>query len=165
MKTTTITLAILITLISTASSFATSQKRFRMQLANQQTIEVFSKVESLVEESLPVITDAIGKSKIPVSFVLTFISKEELPVEEQLPHDTYCENQISEAYLVDLVRNLSKEEEEVNDLDLDTHAVYQQYLSERHTELTSEEISSFVKAEQEVNENNLFSSLMINVSK
>jgi hypothetical protein len=165
MKTSTITFAILITLISATSSFASSQKRFRMHLSNQQTIEIYSKVESLVEESLPVITNAICKSKSPVSFVLKFVSKEELPVEEQQPLATLCNKQISDAYLVELVRNLSKDEEEINDLDIDTHAVYQQYLSERHTELTSEEIKFFVKAEQEINEYQPLSSHIITVSK
>lgn len=153
---------IVLTNVTTASNFNT----FKMYLSKGKSIEVFVKVESMVEENLPVIHNILSKEKMQVANQpLNLPVKEEQPVEEDIvtvPVNTSC---ASDVYLGALVSELSRPEKEVDDLDFDTHEVFENYMADKHYELTPDQLSQFVKKEQEVKEDATFQSLMQAVSK
>jgi hypothetical protein len=156
MKATTLTFALIATLISTS----TSAQSFKIYTSNNLTLEVFSKVEEPVEENLPIITDAVCKSKSPANFVLEILSKEEELVAEELPVTDFCQKQISDEYMVALVRRLEKEEAEVDDLNFDTREVFNQIKDEKNYELTPEDLAGLIKEEKEVMDVILWSSAL-----
>lgn len=167
MKTLTkITLTAMMMIFLTNAINATNFKSFRMVISEGKSIEVLSKVETVVEENIPVIHNILRKEKTAVANqTLLLPVKEEKPVEEDIVTVPVNSNYASEAYYGALVSQLSRPEQEADDLDFDTREVFENYMTDKHFELTPDQLSQFVKEEQEVKEDAAFQSLMQAVSK
>jgi uncharacterized protein (UPF0335 family) len=152
---TTLTSLMILLLIS-SQSFGGSVKKLKIYLGEDKVIEVLSKVESLVEENIPVVKHSIQSN--PTTFVLQFEVKEELPVEEDLIL-TQSETTISNEQMLALIKSISKPEQEIDDLDFDTRKVFDEYQSSKGMEITPEILAKFVKAENEVVEEDFVSSI------
>ena len=167
MKTLTkITLTAMMIIILTNATTASNFKMFRMYLSEGKSIEVFSKVESIVEENLPVIHNILkGQRQQVANQRISMPVKQEEPVQEDIVTLSVKTSSPTEIVPLALVSKLSQPEQEVNDLNFDTREVFENYRAEKHHELTPRELSKLVKKEQEVKEDPAFQSLMQVVSK
>jgi uncharacterized protein (UPF0335 family) len=155
--------SLMIIIIANSQSFGGSLNKFRMYLGENKTIEVWSKVESLVEENIPVVKHSIRSN--PTTFVLQFEVKEELVVEEDLILTHTNKTTISNGQMLALIKSINKPEQEIDDLEIDTAKVFDAYQSSRGMEITPEILARFVKAENEVVEENVVSSMVGKHSK
>ncbi len=163
---TQITLTAMMIIILTNATTASNFKTFRMYLSEGKSIEVLIKVESMVEENLPVIHNILRKQSLQVvNQPHTLPVKEEQPVQEDIVTVPVNKSSVSNVYLGTLVSELSRPEKEVDDLDFDTREVFENYKAENRYQLTSEELSGFVKTEQEITEDPGFIMLMQIVSR
>lgn len=167
MKTLTkITLTAMMIIILTNVTTANNFKMFRMYLSEGKSIEVFVKVESMVEENLPVIHNILRRQNSQVvNQTLILPVKEEQPIKEDIVTVPVNKSCTSTMYLGALVSELSRPEKEADDLDFDTQEVFESYMADKHYELTPDDLKQFVKKEQEVKEDAAFQALMQAVSK
>lgn len=159
-----ITLISLMIILLSNISLAGSLTKFKMYLDGNNAIEVLSKVETLVEESLPVINKDFYK-KAASTTTLTLITKEELPLEEDLNLPEAKEEKVSVADISGLVKSLNKPEEEIDDLNFDTHEVFEQIQASKQFKLTPENLSNFIKEEKVVMEDTYYSTADHHLSK
>ncbi|TVQ15606.1 MAG: hypothetical protein EA361_05545 [Bacteroidetes bacterium] len=163
---TQITLTAMMIIILTSATHASNFTMFRMYLSEGKSIEVFTKVESLVEENIPVIHNILKRQSMQlVNQALVLPVKEEQTVEEDIITIPVNTGSASDNHLGALVSELSQPEQEIDDLDFDTREVFENYKAENQYQLTSEELSGFVKTEQEIAEDSGFMMLMQIVSK
>ncbi len=167
MKTLTkITLTAAMMIFLSNGTFATHFTSFRMVISEGKTIEILSKVEAEVEENIPVVHNILWKERMEVvNQPLVLPVKEEKAVEEDIVTVPVDEHRAAPEYLGALVRQLSRPEKEVNDLDFDTREVFENYMADKYFELTPDDLSQFVKEEPEVTEDAAFQSLMQAFSK
>ncbi|MFN2396338.1 MAG: hypothetical protein ABR597_11685 [Bacteroidales bacterium] len=134
-------------------SFAGSEKTFEMRLNNGKVIQVLSKVEEAIEETIPGYNEFVNEyrqSKFEITHMPEYI---EQPVEEDLPKYTEEKNYGKDDYLGVLLSSISKPEEEVEDnFSFDTKEVFAQIQREKRTELTNGTLAKFIKPEKEIEE-------------
>lgn len=160
-----ITLTSLMIVLLTQVSFGNNFRKFRLHLSRETSVEVFSKVESLVEENLPLIHNIIKKDNPVINSRLILPTKEEELIQEDLVGTEENVTTLDERCLMNLVREMQQPEEEVDDLDFDTHEVFENYQQNHRYTLSAEELSAFIKEEKTVEEANSFTSLMDRVAK
>jgi uncharacterized protein (UPF0335 family) len=148
--------SLMILFLITSQSFGGSVKKLKIYLGEDKVIEVLSKVESLVEENIPVVKHSMRSN--PTTFALQFEVKEEL-VEEELILIPSEKTTISNEQMFALIKSISKPEQEIDDLNFDTRKVFDEYQSSKGMEITPEILARFVKAENEVAEENFVSSM------
>ncbi len=148
-----ITLTAAMIIMSATFSLAGSLERFEVKLSNGQVLEVISKVEEVVEETIPGYEETIRNyrmSKFEITYLPVYT---ETPVEEELPVYADNTNYSHDNYLGVLLSSISKPEEEVEDnFGFDTKEVFAQLQMENRTELTNGKLAKFIKAEKEVEE-------------
>ena len=148
-----ITLTAAIIIMSATLSMAGSLEKFQMRLSNGQVLEIISKVEEVVEETIPGYNEIIRNhrmSKFEITHMPVYI---ETPVEEELPVYAENANYNHDNYLGVLLSSISKPEEEVEDnFGFDTKEVFAQIQRENRTELTNGKLAKFIKTEKEVEE-------------
>jgi hypothetical protein len=148
-----ITLTAAMIMMSATLTMAGSLEKFEVKLSNGQTLEIISKVEEVVEETIPGYEETIRNyrmSKFEISYLPVYI---ETPVEEELPVYAENANYSHDNYLGLLLSSISKPEEEVEDnFGFDTKEVFAQIQMENRTELTNGKLAKFIKAEKEVEE-------------
>ena len=162
---TKLTIAALMITIMIQSVSANNFNTFRLQISEDLIVDVTTKVESLVEENLPVIHNIIRKSNpLYGKRIILPVKPEESVIEDlaTMPVSTYNTDELNLAAVVSKIRI---PEEEIDDVTIDTQEVFEQYQAEHHFEISSKEISKFVKEEQEVTEDKNFYSLMKAISK
>ncbi len=159
-----ITLTSLMIILLSNLSLAGSFTKFKMYLNGDNAIEVLSKVESLVEECLPLVnTDFYKKSAATTT--LTLITKEELPVEEDLNLPEASNKEVSVTDISGIVKSLQKPEQEIDDLNFDTREVFEQIQASEQFKLTPEKLSHLIKVEKEVMEDIYYSSTVDHMAK
>lgn len=148
-----ITLSATLIIMSINLSFAGSEKTFEMRLNNGTVIQVLSKVEEAIEETIPGYDQFVNEyrqSKFEITHMPEYI---EQPVEEDLPGYAEEKNYAKDDYLGVLLSSISKPEEEVEDnFSFDTKEVFAQIQKENRTELTNGTLAKFIKTEKEVEE-------------
>ncbi len=160
-----ITLTSLMIILLSNISLAGSLTKFKMYLNGDNAIEVLSKVETLVDECLPVVNTDFYKKSVPTTASFTVKSKEELPLEEDLNLPEVSEEKLSVADMSALIKSLTKPEEEIDDLNFDTHEVFEQIQASEQFNLTPEKLSDFIKDEKEVMEDVYYSSAVPPLTK
>ncbi len=162
-----ITLTAIMIILTANVSYGSSFKKFQMMLSNGKSIEVLSKVETLVEENLPVLHNAIFGRADSFFTSVTILSKEEMPVEEEMVipavKASKDNNLATSLELLPIVR--MKETEVSEDLGFDTREVFENYRSENMHQLTSAQLATFVKHETEVPEDTVLCSLLQAMAK
>jgi hypothetical protein len=148
-----ITLTAAMIIMSATLSMAGSLEKFEVKLSNGQTLEIISKVEEVVEETIPGYDEIIRNhrmSKFEITHLPVYI---ETPVDEELPMYVESKNYSHDDYLGILLSSINKPEEEVEDnFSFDTKEVFAQIQKENRTELTNGTLAKFIKTEKEVEE-------------
>ena len=148
-----ITLTAAMIIMSATLSMAGSLEKFEVKLSNGQTLEIISKVEEVVEETIPGYDETIRNyrmSKFEITHLPVYI---ETPVEEELPMYVESKNYSHDDFLGVLLSSINKPEEEVEDnFSFDTKEVFAQIQKENRTELTNGTLAKFIKTEKEVEE-------------
>jgi hypothetical protein len=148
-----ITLTATLIIMSINLSFAGSEKTFEMRLSNGKVIQVLSKVEEAIEETIPGYDEFVynyRQSKFEITHMPEYI---EQPVEEDLPVYAEENNYGKNDYLGVLLSSISKPDEEVeDDFGFDTKEVFAQIQKENRTELTNGMLAKIIKPEKEVEE-------------
>lgn len=157
--------AIMIILVANVS-YGSSFKKFQMMLSNGNSIEVLSKVETLVEENLPVLHNAIFGRADSFFTSVKILSKEEMPVEEEMVIPAIKASNNTLITTLELMPIVHIQETEVSeDLGFDTKVVFENYRREKLHQLTSAQLASFVKHETEVAEDTVLCNLIKAMAK
>ena len=148
-----ITLTAAMIIMSATLSMAGSLEKFQMRLANGQVLEIISKVEEVVEETIPGYDEIIRNHRMSKFEITHLPVYTEAPVEEELPLYADNTNYSHDDYLGVLLSSINKPEEEVEDnFSFDTKEVFAQIQKENRTELTNGTLAKFIKTEKEVEE-------------
>lgn len=130
-----ITLTAIMILFTTNISMAGSFRKFQMHLTDGRTIEVVSRVEKVVKENIPTYKRLVDSKTIAHKSTTS--------------ESWNCEKSNSERVLRELISQIQKPESPVLEKDLNTQAIFKQYLQEKSYRLTVEELSNLVKVEKE----------------
>ncbi|MFW5707632.1 MAG: hypothetical protein ACOC12_06925 [Bacteroidota bacterium] len=166
MKTLTkLTIATLMIAMIIQTATATNFNTFRLQITEEHSVEVVTKVESLVEENLPVIHNMISKNNPLYNKKLKLPVKEEALVEEEIVTIPVAAKSSDDINFSSVIAALRAPEKEVDDIELDTKEIFENYQAENRFRLSAEEVSKLAREEQEVPEDESFYALMNSVSK
>ncbi len=118
--TTAAAMIILFTNVSMGGSF----QKFKMFINDSRAVEVWSKVESVVDDNMILLNVGVSKQGRNVSDVLFVPVKEEMPVNEDLVTDETRNLRVSNDELKTLLKTISKPEELVEEAFLNGSVSY-----------------------------------------
>ncbi len=162
----TITLTMIFSLLINIS-FATGFQTLKMNLSNGKTIEVLQKTEECLQESIPGHQQSIQsylekKSTIMVlpSYTEKTLNEEDFAETSVNPEKTSFKISNEEKEFMTTLAMLTKQEEEVNESEIDTRKIYDEIMTEKANQtLSADRLQQFIKPEKEIDEELNFSIL------
>ncbi|TVQ82408.1 MAG: hypothetical protein EA393_16650 [Bacteroidetes bacterium] len=149
-----ITLTATLIILSVNFAIAGNTRTFEVQLSNGKVMEITSKVEQPVEESIPGHAEFINSYRMSKFEITGMPVYTESLVEEELPVFNVKKENNNDEYLGVLLSSISKPEQEVEDnFGFDTREVFAEIRKEKNQVLTNGKLAKFIKTECEVTEN------------
>ena len=149
-----ITLTAAMIILSVSFAIAGNTRTFEVQLSNGKVLEITSKVEQPVEETIPGHTEFINNYRMSKFEITELPLYSETLVEEELPVFNVRKASNNDEYLGVLLSSINKPEQEVEDnFAFDTGEVFAEIRREKMQILTNGKLAKFIKTECEVTEN------------
>lgn len=162
MKALLITIAtISLIMLSTTNVHAENFKTLRMPLTGGKVLEIMVKIESAIEETIPGYHTFLKAGNRSSAIELTLPVYREEVMEENHPKVKTSDSNPSEKSLLQLVTTIRKTEEEVNDHNINTHAIFTQIIQQNSYTLSNEKLSEFTKTESEVQDPGFLKSMIV----
>jgi len=156
LKQITLTAAMIILIVN--FTIAGNTRTFEVQLSNGKVMEVISKVEQLVEETIPGFAEFITNYRMSRFEITEMPVYTENLVEEELPVFNVKKENNNDDYLGVLLSSINKSEQEVEDsFPFDTKEIFAEIQKEERKSTMDFDIARFVKVEKEITEEPIFS--------
>lgn len=147
-----ITLSLALIILTSGTTMAGSFKSIEVKLSNGKTLSILTKVEELVEESIPGYQYFVNqfRNRVAEPIAILAVYEEEL-LEEKTPSVSSLNTQPDMVNLNGLLAQI-KPEATLLEEDIDTHEIFVQYQKEIQSSNDNVNIENFVKAEKELDE-------------